>query len=77
MQYSYNRLLILIVCTMLIIDHIDAIRVRIPSLRISSTFSKAGDCNNKKKPCVNKNDSHHPAKRIPLRVPTDQKKSDV
>ncbi|CAF1660987.1 unnamed protein product [Adineta ricciae] len=67
MQYSYTQLLVVIFCTMLIVDHVDAIRVRIPALRISSSFSKTADTN-KKKAAAQKTDIQHPAKTIPLKI---------
>ena len=69
MQYSYTQLLVVIFCAMLIVDHVDGIRVRIPSLRISSSFSKTADAN-KKKATGHKTDIQHPAKTIPLKIPS-------
>ncbi|CAF1661035.1 unnamed protein product [Adineta ricciae] len=67
MRYSYTQLLVVIFCTMLIVDHVDAIRVRIPSLRISSSFSKTAGAN-KKKATGQKTDIQHPVKTIPLKI---------
>lgn len=53
MQYSSSQLLILFLCLMIIIDNTNAIRLRVPSLRISSSFSKKSG-QNKKKNCGDK-----------------------
>lgn len=50
MQYSYNRLLVLVLCALILADGIEGVRLRVPGLRISSSFNKGGDCPRKKAP---------------------------
>jgi len=69
MQGLYSRLLVLFLCGIIIIDDINTLRVRVPSLRFSSTFSKpAGSI--KKKPHLNNNRIEIPVKVIPLEIPS-------
>jgi len=61
--------LVLFLCGIIIIDDINTLRVRVPSLRFSSTFSKPAG-NIKKKPHLNNNRIEIPAKVIPLEIPS-------
>jgi hypothetical protein len=51
MQHSCSRLLILFVCLIIVIDDIHGIKLRMPSIRVSATFSKTVD--------KKKNHHHH------------------
>ncbi|CAF1042875.1 unnamed protein product [Rotaria sordida] len=76
MQYYYSQLFILFLCMMIIInDGTNGLKIRLPSLRITSTFSKTGESIKKKVP-MNNNRIDHPAKKIPLKVPDIGKKDD-
>ena len=48
MQHFSSRLLILFVCLIIVIDDIHGIKLRMPTLRVSATFSKPVDSNKKK-----------------------------
>jgi len=48
MQHSYTQYILIFLCISIIIDNTETLRLRLPSLRISSTFSKAADCIKKK-----------------------------
>ncbi len=53
MQYSTSQLVILFLCFMIIIDDIHTMRLRIPGLRISSSFSKKTHHHKKKNHVIN------------------------
>ncbi len=67
MKYSYKQLLILFLCLTLFIDDTYALRLRIPSLRMSATFRRKTD-HNKKKNFVINNEMNIPDNKIPLNV---------
>lgn len=48
MRYSHDQFLILFLCLFLVIDQLDATKLRLAPLRISATFGKSGDCAKKK-----------------------------
>ena len=48
MQYSHNHFLILFLCLFLVIDQLNATKLRLAPLRVSATFGKTGDCTKKK-----------------------------
>ncbi len=48
MRYSHSEILILFLCLTIFIDDINGIRLRMPGIRISATFSKPANCAKKK-----------------------------
>jgi hypothetical protein len=68
MQYSYSRILVVFLCVMIIIDDVNALRLRMPMLRITSSFSRKSDCAKKKVNAVHHNGINIPAETIPLKV---------
>jgi hypothetical protein len=68
MLYSYNRLLVLFVCLLIIIDGTDALRVRGAAIRVSTHHGKSSNCNKKKIPTNNNHGLGIAAKPIPLKV---------
>jgi hypothetical protein len=68
MQYSYSTLFVVCLCLLTIVDNMDALRLRLPALRLSSTFSRTGE-SLKKKLHVNDHGLGLAAKRVDLKVP--------
>jgi hypothetical protein len=77
MQYSSNQLLILILCLLVIIDDIDAIRLRIPTLRLTSTFSKTHDRSKKKNHLINNEMKISEDDTIPFEVHPSRKDGEL
>jgi hypothetical protein len=71
-QYSNKQWLILILSLMIIIDDINALRIRMPSLRISSTFSRKSQTIKKKNHAM-----EIPDERISLKVHPSGQKDDL
>ncbi|CAF3671579.1 unnamed protein product [Rotaria sp. Silwood1] len=77
MEYYYSRTFILFLFIMIVVDDsTNALKIRLPSLRITSTFTRTSE-SVKKKNNMNNNGIENPAKTISCKIPDIGKKDDL